>query len=145
MTLDFSLRGRSSSILIVWHTSCVISNGSYKGQANLSRGAWDAKNIHACVCVPLSFRNRSGSTFRVYRPCDFRWTVNLNSPFVQSSTCTLPARERDRMLEGRMITTMINLFTYRSIRPFIRLVSPNLLFAEEDEFNYIRCRNFDFE
>lgn len=125
MTLDFSLRGRSSSILIVWRTNCVISSGSYKDQANLSRGAWDAKNIHACVFVPLSFRNGSGSTFRVYRPCDFRWTDNLNRPFVQSSTCTLLAR--DYMLGGRM--SAINLFTYRSTRPSIRLVSPNLLFA----------------
>lgn len=91
-----------------------------KAERNLSRGARDAKNIYACAFVPLSFRNGSGSMFRVYRPCDFRWTGNLNRPFVQSSTCTLSAR--GCMLGGRMMARL-TYFTYRSTRPFIRLVA----------------------
>lgn len=89
-----------------------------KAKRNLSRGAQDTKNIHACAFVPLSFRNRSGSTFRGYRPCDFRWTGNLNSrPFVQSSTCTLSAR--GCMLGGRMMARLT----------YLRIDRRDLLFA----------------
>jgi len=53
------------------NTNCVIRpSGTRKSRTYLSRSAWDAKG--ACVCVPLSFRNGSGSTFRAYWPCDFR-------------------------------------------------------------------------
>lgn len=75
------------------------------------------ENIYACAFVPPSFRNRSGSTFRVYRPCDFRWTGNLNRPFVQSSTCTQSAR--DCMLGGRMMARLT----------YLRIDRRDLLFA----------------
>lgn len=122
------------------NTNCVIRpSGTRKGRTYLSRSVRRAKD--ACVCVPLSFRNGSGSAFSpVDRAISIKPATWIDHLYSRTTNTQYTG---DRTHRGRTIArlTYLNIdwrgLLFRLVPVATRVIHPR---SPRKRFNYIRGR-----